>query len=218
MVSTLAHELKSPLTSIIGHLELLEGVPEEQVPAMSLGAIGRGAGRLHDLVEDLLLLSKVGDPRRPVVREPVDVSAVAREVTDLLAGHAARQEVLLELVGTDVPVELLGDEAELERMVVNLLGNAVKFSPPRTRARLELETEAEALVLRFRDEGIGISTEDQDLLFTEFFRSTNPEALAVPGTGLGLTIVKRIVERHRGTVSVESELGRGTTFTVVLPR
>lgn len=217
MVSTLAHELKSPLTSIIGHLELLEDGAEAEVPAMSLGAIERGAGRLNDLVEDLLLLSKVGDPRRPVVREPVDVAAVAREVADLLAGHAARQEVQLELVGTDARVEVLGDEAELERMVVNLLGNAVKFSPPGTRARLEVEVDGEMLVLRFRDEGIGISAEDQGLLFTEFFRSTNPEALAVPGTGLGLTIVQRIVERHRGTVSVDSELGRGTTFTVILP-
>jgi signal transduction histidine kinase len=114
-------------------------------------------------------------------------------------------------------VHACGEGAELDRLVGNLLGNAIKFSPSGGTVVLSVEEVGGDVVLRCSDEGIGISPEDQAQLFTEFFRSTNPAALDIPGTGLGLTIVKRIVERHRGSITLESTLGRGTTFTVTLP-
>ena len=102
-------------------------------------------------------------------------------------------------------------------MVGNLLSNAVKFSPSGGTVTCTLEEAGDTVVLRCSDQGIGISPEDQEQLFTEFFRSTNPDALEIPGTGLGLTIVKRIIERHSGTIALESDLGKGATFTVTLP-
>ena len=217
MISTLAHELKNPLTSIVGHLELLEAPEDPGSTAMSLAAIDRGARRLSDLVEDLLLLSKVGDPHRPLEASSVDLAEVVRDVAEMLATPAARQQVRVRLVGTDAKVATYGNAAELERVVGNLLANAVKFSPAGGTVTCTVSEEDGVAVFRCADEGLGISAEDQDLLFTEFFRSTNPAALAVPGTGLGLTIVKRIVERHCGTISLDSALGAGTEFTVTLP-
>ncbi|HEX5770748.1 MAG TPA: ATP-binding protein [Nocardioidaceae bacterium] len=217
MISTLAHELKNPLTAIIGHLELLETAEDGRLTDRSLAAIERGATRLSDLVEDLLVLSKVGDPHRALVPVPVDLADVVDNAAELLEAAAAKQGVHIDLVGTGEKVSAYGDAAELDRVVGNLLGNAVKFSPAGGTVTCSVEAVDGSVVLRCTDQGIGISPADQANLFTEFFRSTNPTALEIPGTGLGLTIVKRIVERHQGTIGLDSEVGRGTTFTVTLP-
>ena len=102
-------------------------------------------------------------------------------------------------------------------MVTNLLTNAIGYSDAGGTVRLSLWRQGDHVVLECADEGLGISAEDQERLFTEFFRSTNREALDRPGTGLGLTITKRVVERHHGWIEVESELGVGSTFRVFLP-
>ena len=217
MISTLAHELKNPLTAIVGHLELLETAEDVRAGELSLNAISRGAARLSDLVGDLLLLSTVTDPHRPFQPVPVNLTETVVEAADLLAGSATRQNVRVVLRGVEEKVAALGDAAELERVVANLLGNAVKFSPAGGTVTCALQTTADHVVLRCSDEGIGIAAADQAHLFSEFFRSTNPAALAIPGSGLGLTIVRRIVERHHGTIGLTSELGRGSTFTVTLP-
>lgn len=217
MISTLAHELKSPLTAIIGHLELLETAEDGTVTDMSLAAIERGATRLSDLVEDLLLLSKVGDPHRPLVPTPVDLAEIVTVAGELLEPQATKQQVRVVLEGTQDTVTAYGDAAELDRVVSNLMGNAVKFSPAGGVVTCSLERGDGTVTFRCSDQGIGISPADQEQLFTEFFRSTNPAALEIPGTGLGLTIVKRIVERHRGTIGIDSDLGLGATFTVTLP-
>ncbi|HSE09676.1 MAG TPA: GAF domain-containing sensor histidine kinase [Nocardioidaceae bacterium] len=217
MISTIAHELKNPLTAIIGHLEMLETTEDGRVTGRSLAAIERGATKLSDLVSDLLLLSKVGDPHRPLLPTPVDLSDIVTCAAEMLHAQAAKHDVTIDLVGTDDKVTAHGNAAELDRVICNLLSNAVKFSPPGGTVTCSLEEAGDSVVVRCRDEGIGISPEDQEQLFTEFFRSTNPDALEIPGTGLGLTIVKRIVERHRGTISLDSDLGKGATFTVTLP-
>jgi signal transduction histidine kinase len=120
------------------------------------------------------------------------------------------------------PVVALGDAAELDRVVVNLVNNAVKYTHTGGTITITLrpadEEDGDGMVeLVVADDGIGIAEADHDRLFTEFFRSTNPAALARPGTGLGLTIVDRIVRRHGGRIEVDSELGIGTTFRVLLP-
>jgi signal transduction histidine kinase len=217
MISTLSHELKNPLTAIVGHLELLGTGGVGESAGRSLAAMGRATTRLSSLVEDLLLLAKVGDPHRPLVRVPVNLAEVLVGARELLAGRAAKQHVNVHLRGLDGEVIVHGDAAELERLVVNLLSNAVKFSPAGGAITVSLEQADGSVVLRCSDQGLGISEQDQQHLFTEFFRSSNPAALKVPGTGLGLAIVKRIVERHRASITVDSVYGRGTTFTVELP-
>jgi len=218
LIATVAHELKNPLTSIMGHLEMLEGSPDlTGTTRNSLSAMDRGAQRMVRVIEDLLLLSKVGDPDDPVIAAPVDLARVVDDVVDLtmVAAEQKQLEVTVELPAD--PVFALGDHDELDRVAANLVSNAVKYTRPSGSVRIVLDRAGNDVVLTVADQGIGIGEEDLLRLGTEFFRSSNPEAVAQPGTGLGLAIVRRIVDRHGGRLEIESELGRGSTFQVWLP-
>lgn len=218
LIATVSHELKNPLTAIVGHLEILESAPEvSERTRRSLSAIERGAERLQRVVDDLLLLSKVGDPDNPVIAAPVPVQPILEDLRDLTAMAAERAQVTVALDMPTEPVTASGDAGEIDRALANLLSNAVKYSRPGTTVTVSLARDGDEVVVACRDEGIGVSPEDMTHLFTEFFRSADPAARAQPGTGLGLAIVARIVERHGGTIAVESKLGVGSTFTVRLP-
>lgn len=216
LFSTVAHELKNPLASIVGHLELLRDDPTSD-PDWSLGVMERNTNRLKALVDDLLTLSKVSDPDRPLVSGQVDLARLTRDAMDMFLPSAEQRGIRLtsDLVEGDAVVT--GNADELARVVDNLVSNAVKFSPDHGVVRLSVRRDPDTLVLLCADDGLGISKQDQQSLFTEFFRGTNPAALQVQGTGLGLSIVARIIARHGGSISVESELGSGTTFEVALP-
>lgn len=221
LIATVSHELKNPLTAIAGHLEILEGLPDlsPQVRS-SVTAMDRGATRLARVVDDLLLLSKVGDPDTPIIPSPVDVHRILDEVLDLSSIAADRKGLSIVVEAPDEPVLALGDPDEIDRVCSNLVSNAVKYTPAGRRIAITLGRSDQAdheVVLRVADQGIGISEEDQQHLFKEFFRTTNPVAVAEPGTGLGLAIVQRILQRHGGRISVDSTLGEGSTFTVTLP-
>jgi signal transduction histidine kinase len=217
LISTLGHELKNPLTAISAHLELIDESSVEPETRFSLDAIERGAGRLGRIVDDLMMLAKVGDPTTPLVAEAVDLGAIVDEVIDMFWVSAVSGEVDLRTDYAERPINVLGEAAELDHVVANLVGNAVKYTPSGGTVVVSLSREGGEVVLQVADTGIGISVEDQEQLFTEFFRSSNPEAVAQPGTGLGLTIVARIVARHGGRLHLTSELGTGSTFRVVLP-
>ncbi|MBA8793888.1 signal transduction histidine kinase [Friedmanniella endophytica] len=221
-VSMVSHELRTPLSSVIGHLEIIRNGDLGPVDARvdrSLGAVERNTRRLTTLIEDLLLLSRIEENTTPTVRKPVDLDLLARESVQLQQPVADRSGITLRLLsGASVPM-MLGDPNEIERVIDNLLSNAIKFSPRGGEVQIAVggDPTGEAVELRVTDHGIGISPEDQRRLFTRFFRSTNPAAEAIPGTGLGLAICKLIVERNRGRISVQSELGRGTTMRVAFP-
>ena len=218
LIATVSHELKNPLGVIVGHVEMLESVPGMPAEATtSLDALGRGASRLISLVDDLLLYSRVNNPDSPVVRRPVDLSHVVTEVAADESLAASRQGVTLRVAAHDPTVCVTGEPEELRRVVSNLVSNAVKYSRVGGSVDLSLAGRADEAVFTCADDGLGISEADQEHLFTEFFRSTNLEALQRPGTGLGLAIVRRIVARHGGRIEVETELGRGTTFRVAVP-
>ncbi|WP_122818892.1 sensor histidine kinase [Nocardioides pantholopis] len=217
LIATVSHELKNPLTSILGHLEILESVELERPVRTSLSAMERGARRLGRVVDDLLLLSKVGDPGNPLLARAVDMRSIVDDVVDMVAVSAARGGLKVEVAPPEQPLHALGDAVELDRVVSNLVSNAVKYTPEGGSIRITLARQGDEVVLTCADDGLGISADDQQRLFREFFRSTNPEAVARPGTGLGLAIVRRIVERHGGRIEVESELGRGSCFRVFLP-
>jgi signal transduction histidine kinase len=215
LFSTVSHELKNPLASVVGHVEMLQDDPDGD-SAWSLGVIDRNARRLQGLVDDLLDLGRFSDPDRPLVRARVDVHELVRHVMETFSPEATKKKVTLHQDQL-VDVAVAGSSEELSRVLTNLVGNAVKFSLRDTRVTVRVTRSDQQVVLDVTDQGLGISEQDQSQLFTEFFRSTNPEALAVPGTGLGLSIVKRIVARHGGSIDVTSTLGNGTTFTVRLP-
>jgi signal transduction histidine kinase len=216
LFSTVSHELKNPLASIVGHVELLRQEPDGNGD-WSLGVIERNTERLQSLVDDLLTLSRVSDPDRPMPEADVDLGEVSRDVVDMFRPRADTQQVSLTFDLEERLPLVRGSAGDLERVVQNLVSNAVKFTPAGGKVAVSVASRRDRVVLECIDDGLGISPEDQEGLFTEFFRGTNPETLQVPGTGLGLSIAQRVVTRHGGRIDVESELGRGTSITLLLP-
>ena len=220
LIATVAHELKNPLTSVLGYLEMLESSPDfSGTTRNSLNAMDRGARRMVRVIDDLLLLSKVGDAENPVIPVPVDLRRIVDEVVDLVSVTAEQKGVTVRAAVPDEEVLALGDTFELDRVCANLVSNAVKYTPGGGHVDISIAGAGEREVsVTVTDEGIGISEADVAKLGTEFFRSSNPAAVAEPGTGLGLAIVSRVVARHGGRLEIESELGVGSTFRVFLPR
>ncbi|MBD8868280.1 sensor histidine kinase [Nocardioides donggukensis] len=218
LLATVSHELKNPLTGIVGHLELLEGADVGEA-GPSIAAVHRNTLRIRRLVDDLLLLARSSDPGRRAQREPVDLREVVEDAVELLSVQATVGGLEIVVVAPDTPVCTSGDPTDLERICANLLGNAVKYSPDGGTITLTLDhgPEPDTVTLVCEDQGIGIAPEEQEHLWTEFFRSSDPAAEKQVGTGLGLAIVARIVERHGGSIDVSSELGRGSRFRVTLP-
>jgi signal transduction histidine kinase len=218
LIATISHELKNPLASILGHVELIESEPDMtgSVPT-SISAMGRAAVRMHSIIDDLLVLAQVADPDTALDPVPVDLAKVVDDVLDLLRVTMDQQGLQIILDVPSGPVCAWGETGELFRVCVNLVSNAVKYTPRGGTITVSLTRTPRGIELVVADTGLGISSADQEQLFQEFFRSNNPAAVAMPGTGLGLSIVHRIVERHRGQIRVNSTLGAGTTFTVTLP-
>lgn len=218
MIATISHELRSPLTAVTGHLELMSSLPDLPPEGVhSTAVMQRGAERLSALANSLLELTRLDQDEEPPRQELVDLDAVLAETVELLKVVAAGDCVCIDLKPAPGPVHVLGDAGELHRALANLVGNAIKYSNAGDTVVVGVKRVDDEVVLSCADQGLGISAADQTRLFTEFFRSTNQEALDRPGTGLGLAIVQRIVERHRGRVEMTSELGVGTTFEVHLP-
>jgi signal transduction histidine kinase len=221
LIATLAHELKNPIGVVAGHAEMLGSLSDvDGLPATaraSLDAIGRGADRLAALVDDLMTLSRVGDPARELGVVPVDLRDLVGQVVGQVALAAEQHDVTLSRLDAPEPLVVLGEESSLTSVVTNLLTNAINYSDAGGTVRLALWRQGDHVVLECADEGLGISEADRQRLFTEFFRGTNRAVLDRPGTGLGLTITQRVVERHGGWIEVESELGVGSTFRVFLP-
>lgn len=214
MIATLTHELKNPLTAILGYTELLA---EDGGDGRIVEAIDRNVMRLVTLTDDLLLLAKVSDPRRTLTPAPVPVGPLLDEVCDAVAVQADRKEVHLVRHRGAAGAVVLGERDELVRMLVNIVGNAVKYTPSAGQVTLAARRTGDRVELRCTDTGLGIRPDDVGRVFDEFDRCSNPAALAEPGSGLGLAIVKRIADRHGAELSVESELGCGSTFSVRLP-
>jgi signal transduction histidine kinase len=216
LIATLSHELKSPLAAMLANIEFLQSTGELE-PHVSevLGAVDRGAARLVRVVEDLLLLAKVGDPNTPLLTRPVFLHDVVDDVVHLTSiTDQGRVEVRTEGRAT---VTAYGDPAEIDILVTNLVSNAIKYSSAGDPVVVTLSQAGTEVCIECRDSGIGISDADRVNLFQEFFRSDSALVRSQAGTGLGLTIVERIVTRHGGRVDVESELGEGSTFRVFLP-
>lgn len=213
---TVSHELKNPLAVVAANIELLQLMVEDEEQQQMLAAIDRGTLRMERLLDDLGTLSRVGITPTTADGSPVDLTHLVMDVAD--ATRAVADVVGVKLVcSCEDDLWVTGDHDDLSAALGNLVSNAVKYSDRGGLVLVELIAEGDEVRFTCADQGIGISDEDQGRLFTDFFRSTNPGALQRPGTGLGLVIVRRIIERHGGTVSLDSELGVGTTVTVRLP-
>jgi two-component system phosphate regulon sensor histidine kinase PhoR len=216
-VANVSHELRTPLASLKAVIETLEGGAlddKETAHEFLLRAEGE-VDRLVEIVEELLELSRIESGEVPMAQAPVDLSAIARRAVERMRHQAERAGVSLELeTATNLP-RVVGDGERLERVVVNLLQNALKFTPEGGAVRVAVSCQGGPIVLGVSDTGTGIAREDLPRVFERFYKVDRARAGA--GTGLGLAIVKHTVEAHGGTVAVESEEGRGSTFSFSLP-
>ncbi|MDQ1383167.1 MAG: hypothetical protein QOG65_546 [Actinomycetota bacterium] len=217
-VSRISHELRSPLTSVLGYVELLsDGASGElnQEQGRVLGIVDRNSRRLLGMIEDLLTMSSVEAGTCELVMTDVDVGELVERVRDTMAPIVVRSELEL-CVDLARGTVLNGDRDQLERALLNLVSNAVKFTMPGGHVEITTRSEGDDIALSVRDTGTGIPTEEQRHLFTRFFRTVRSKENQVPGTGLGLYIVDHIVALHGGRMRVVSS-PRGSTFTMVLP-
>ncbi len=218
-VANVSHELRTPLTAIRGYAEtLLEGALEDQENNRRfLEIIKAHAIRLNNISSDLLTLSELEAGKARPEPEPVAVRGALESALRTLESEARLRGVSL-LCGRIDDVRVLGDRLQIEQALVNLLDNAVKFNRPRGEVLLEVTRAGDGRVrITITDTGIGIPHDDLPRIFERFYRVDKARSREVGGTGLGLSIVKHIIERMNGTVSVESQLGKGSTFTLLLP-
>ncbi len=216
-VALVSHELRAPLASIIGDVGLLK---EEPAGGLDTGyiaeVIDRNAQRLLRLVGDLLFLSRVQLGNVTLELRTADLADIAVQAVDGMRSEAQRKRIDLVLSAAPVP-RFAADPARIAQMLDNLISNAVKFTPDGGRVEVRLDVEGDEAVLAVADTGFGILLADQERLFERFFRTVIATQQEIPGTGLGLTITKAIVEAHHGTITVDSEEGHGSTFTIRLP-
>jgi PAS domain S-box-containing protein len=225
-VSSVSHELRTPITSILGYTELLEEdalgplAPEQRDAVFR---ISRNSNRLLNLISELLTLSKVQAHGIATDGEVMDLTQVVLAGLAVLSPTVARRDLELTVDLPSSPVPVTGDREMLERVVINLTDNAVKFTPDGGRVSVALTVSPGSpgspgqAVIEVADTGIGVPEHEQQRLFDRFFRSSLALHHAIPGSGLGLSITQKIVEEHGGSLEVASEAGQGSTFRVRLP-
>ncbi|GAB6984962.1 PAS domain S-box protein [Nocardioides pyridinolyticus] len=226
-VASVSHELRTPLTSVLGHLEMLcerDDLPEDV--AGPLRVVQRNAVRLQTLLTDLLLIGQVADGTLELHLEDVDLAAIVRDAVEAARGPTDRSGVT---VRAEVPdgLTVRVDGHRIRQVLDNLLSNAVKYSRAGDAVIATLRVDGaqdgaqggaqRGVEIDVTDTGMGIAADEVEHVFDRFFRGGEAVVQQLPGTGLGLSIVTSIVAAHGGTVSVESELGRGSTFRVLLP-
>ena len=216
-MSTLSHELRTPLTSIVSFIGLLRDAEPPLGPqaAEFVEIIERNSDRLLRLVSDLLLLGSLEAGSLPLDLANFPAAGLAEEAVRTRSAPAYRRGVTIELEAEDGP-PLRVDRLRMLQVLDNLISNAIKFTEPGGHVHVAARCDADEWQIDVADSGIGIPAEEQDKIFERFFRASNARIEAVPGTGLGLSVVQAIVELHGGRLEMQSTPGKGTTFSVFL--
>ena len=216
-IGLVSHELRTPLASIIGYVETLRDEGMNGPNARHCAeVIERNAKRLQRLVGDLLFLSQIQSGKMAMEFRSADLADIVACALEEMRPEAQRKHIDLALSATAIP-RLALDPTRIAQLLGNLLSNAVKFTPDGGRVEVRLGREEGQVVLAVADTGVGIPAADRERIFERFFRTAIATRQAIQGTGLGLTITKAIVTAHHGTIAVDSDEGRGSTFTVYLP-
>jgi PAS domain S-box-containing protein len=219
-LSVASHELKTPLTTLLGNAQLFQRRAERERTLgerdrRSLQLIVEQARRLNHMIEALLDLSRLETGQLSIERVPLDLGALARRVADEALPGLERHTIAFSPPGE--PLNILGDELRLEQAIQNLIQNAIKYSPRGGRVDVRVARRGDLACVDVRDQGIGIPQAALPRLFTRFYRAANVNPQHISGMGVGLYVVKEIVNLHGGRVAVESEEGVGSTFTICLP-
>ena len=219
-LANMSHELRTPLNAVIGFSEvLLERMfgdlnPKQDEYLQDILSSGR---HLLSLINDILDLSKIEAGRMELELTTFDLPVALDNALTLVRERATRHGIRLDLAVDDRVGAVVGDERKIKQVILNLLSNAVKFTPEGGRVTVRALPAGDAVEVAVSDTGIGIAPEDREAIFEEFRQVGSDYARKREGTGLGLTLARKFVELHGGTIRVESEVGRGSTFTVALP-
>lgn len=219
-VANVSHELRTPLAAIRGYVETcLEESQEGGQPPYRrfLGVIHTHAQRLNALIEDLLVLSRIESKGMGLTMEPIQVYPAVEHAIDTLVSSANKKQIVIVNAVPPLLPDVFADRNSVERVLLNLLENAIKYSPEGTEVRITGRVQSESICLVVEDQGPGIAREHQERIFERFYRVDKARSRAAGGTGLGLSIVKHLVQSHGGEVWVDSESGRGSTFFFTLP-
>ncbi len=217
-ISVLGHELKAPIGAVAGYLYLMRDRSLGSELSAYEDAVRKSLTRLEQmrkLIVDLLDMTRLESGQKTRALEPVHLAGAARDAVELVAGEAEPMHIKVD-VDVDGAAVIRADRGEIAMMLNNLLSNAVKYNRQNGSVFLSIRQNAGATVITVEDTGIGMSEEEQALLFREFSRIKNADTRNVLGSGLGLSILKRLAQLYNGEVSVKSSKGKGSTFTLVL--
>jgi signal transduction histidine kinase len=220
-VRMVTHEFRSPLSAVQSMLRLLDLGIVEPLGEKQRDLVERSQRRISHLlalVNDLLELAAGKMEPLQGEKHKVDLSDIVAKVSEVMQPRAVEKGLHYDVDLGAQPLLLAGFEDSLERMIMNLVSNAVKYTPSGGTVRLRARSEQGEIKLKVSDTGIGIPEEAMSRIFTEFYRAKNAKSTNVDGTGLGLAIVKDVVEQHGGRISVRSRVGEGTTFSISLPQ
>ena len=220
-VANASHELRTPLSTLVGFIETLQGpaADDEEARVKFLGIMQQQASRMARLVEDLLSLSRIEMNEHQPPTTPIEVVGVVRHVAQTLELKAAARGMTFEYDVTEERSRVVGDADELAQLFQNLIDNAIKYARPDTAITLAVcpsRRFKDGIAVKVRDRGEGIPRTHLPRLTERFYRVDTARSREMGGTGLGLAIVKHIINRHRGQLEIDSEMGQGTTFTVHL--
>jgi len=219
-LSMVSHQLKSPLSSTILQTSILldgiaGGLNEKQKDLLQkIKAKTKG---MTDLVNDILDVSYIEEGGYVAQIEPLDLSEILERTIDLMQPQAQDKNISLQIAIEDSLPLINGNRSSIEAMFINLVSNAIKYTPSDGQVTIELKQQGQNLQIKVSDTGIGIENNDIPRIFDKFFRERSERTKHISGTGLGLSIVKGVVDAHQGSIQVESKVGEGATFTVLLP-
>jgi len=219
-VSMVAHEIKSPLNSILMQITVLTDGLAGELTEKQKEILGRSAEKIRSLINlsaELLDLAKIESGLINQEKESLDLNEVVHSQVEFFRQRAASKSLTLDMIENKDRVLVMGNRSNIEEVVSNLITNAIRYTPEGGRITAEVSIEKDYGCIRVSDTGIGIAKEDIDRIFERFVRIKNEKTRFINGTGLGLAIVKSIVDAHNGMIKVDSEVDKGTTFSVYLP-
>ena len=220
LVSMVAHELRSPLTSIAGFSELLldEEINQEQSNEYAEIILAESR-RLSELINKFLDISRIESGRNQIQKTAVNMGDVIRSILSMNMYLAESKHISVEIGIPDIIDEIFVDRELMGEVILNLFSNAVKYSPARTKVKIYLEDKNDKQIIKVNDQGFGISEDSLNKIFNKFYRVTDNEKIQdINGSGLGLSLVKEIIEQHGGIIRAESKLNEGSTFIITLPK
>ena len=222
VLSLAGHALKTPLANLSGFVDIIlhdweRNGPPNQTQLRQLKAVQRNGFRMDALVDDILAMAKIESGTLDLAPTDLDLAVELEAVFGCIQGQLSEKSITLELAAPNALALVRADELRLSQIMVNLLGNACKYSPCGSSISVVLQNAGRFAQIDIIDTGFGISDEDQYNLFSKYFRVNNPSMQAVSGTGLGLYVTKQLVEAHGGKIWVESKEGIGSTFSLTLP-